>query len=123
MAKKKHLVLQHHQHAHELYPQHNHPAHAAHQQQAQHDAWHQFEGLVFVLIFIHMAAFAFWCWLLYKSRASKAAAAAENGGRGSSGGRQALAGGAPRPGAAAAGEGRTTRDILKAYQKAQLGKA
>ncbi|KAI8475196.1 MAG: hypothetical protein J3K34DRAFT_465124 [Monoraphidium minutum] len=76
--------------------------------QHPHDAWHQFEGLVFVLVGVHVAAFAFWCWLLWASRKAKdAAAAAGGGGVGGAGG-----------GAAS----RSTRDILRAYNKSIMGK-
>lgn len=104
---KQHMVLQHHQHEHHLYPQ------PQHQQEGHKDAWHQFEGLVFALIFIHVAAFGFWAYLLYKSRAARADTA--------KGGNKAAAGAA---GSTAAGTfGKSPKDILKAYQKAQLGKA
>jgi hypothetical protein len=99
-TKQRHVVLTHSEH---LYPQ---PQHQQHK-----DAWHQFEGLVFALVFIHVAAFAFWCYLLYKSKASRAEAA--------KGGLKAAAAAA----ATAVGDGKSPKDILKAYQKAQLGKA
>ena len=102
MATKQHVVLPQTQH---MYPQHQHEQHK--------DAWHQFEGLVFALIVIHVAAFAFWCYLLYKSRASKAEAA--SGAKGVKAGAAAAA--------TAAGGIKSPKDILKAYQKAQLGKA
>jgi hypothetical protein len=101
MPTKQHVVLPHSEH---LYPQHT-----------QHkDAWHQFEGLVFALVMIHVAAFAFWCYLLYKSKAARAA-----DGSGPKGGVKAGAAAA----ATAAGDWKTPKEILKAYQKAQLGKA
>lgn len=100
---KQHVVLPQTQH---LYPQH----------QQHKDAWHQFEGLVFALIFIHIAAFAFWCYLLYKSRASRA----EKAGNVKAGGK---AGSAAAAGTAAGGDWKSPKEILKAYQKAQLGKA
>lgn len=74
------------------------------------DPWHQFEGLVFALIFIHMAAFAFWCYLLYKSRAKRA----DNSSGGSKG---------SKPAAAPQADWKSPKEILKAYQKAQLGKS
>lgn len=102
MPTKQHVVLPHQQH--HLYPQH--------QQQQQHkDAWHQFEGLVFALVMIHVAAFAFWCYLLYKSKAARADAAAKGGAR------------TGKPAAATGGDWKAPKDILKAYQKAQLGKS
>lgn len=67
------------------------------------DAWHQFEGLVFILVAIHVAAFAFWCWLLWSSRKAKEAAASAAA-------------------SASAAPGRSTRDVLRAYHKTTLGK-
>lgn len=101
MTTKQHVVLQHN---HQLYPQH---------QQQHKDAWHQFEGLVFALVFIHMAAFAFWAYLLYKSKSARADAAA--------GGKGGVKAGAAAV-ATAVGVGKSPKEILKAYQKAQLGK-
>jgi hypothetical protein len=75
----------------------------------------QFEGLVFVLVAIHVAAFAFWCWLLWSSRRAKEAAAAA-----AAGASTAAGGGGAGTGAGAAG--RSTRDMLRAYHKSTLGK-
>lgn len=97
----QHVVLPQNQH---MYPQH----------QQHKDAWHQFEGLVFALIFIHVAAFAFWCYLLYKSKAARSEAAK---------GRAKSSTGAAAAAATAAGDWKSPKEILKAYQKAQLGKA
>lgn len=105
MPSKQHVVLPHSQH-HQLYPQQHQPA-------SHKDAWHQFEGLVFALVMIHVAAFAFWCYLLYKSKAARAEAAGTG-----KGGVKAGAAAA----ATAAGVGKSPKEILKAYQKAQLGK-
>ncbi|GBF95469.1 hypothetical protein Rsub_07819 [Raphidocelis subcapitata] len=69
------------------------------------DAWHQYEGLIFFLAAIHVAAFAFWCWLLASSRKAKAAE-----------------GVTPSASSAALAAGRTTRDVLRAYHKSSLGK-
>jgi hypothetical protein len=80
-----------------------------HNQHHSKDPWHQFEGLVFALIVIHMAAFAFWCYLLYKSRSKRAEGSSSGSSRGKS--------------AAGQGEWKSPKEILKAYQKAQLGKA
>lgn len=80
-----------------------------HEHSHSKDPWHQFEGLVFVLIFVHVAAFAFWCYLLYKSRAKRNEASSSGGSSGKAAGKAVAA-------------GRSPKDILKAYQKAQLGK-
>lgn len=80
---------------------------------ASKDPWHQFEGLVFVLISIHVAALGFWCWLLWKSRATKRAA--DGAGSGAKASKAAAA--------AAQSDWRSPRDILRAYQKTSLGKA
>lgn len=84
--------------------------HSDHTQHAR-DPWHQFEGLVFALISIHVAAFAFWCYLLYKSRVKRVDNS--SGGSSSKGSRPATA----------AADWKSPKEILKAYQKSQLGKA
>lgn len=66
-----------------------------------------------MLVAIHVAAFAFWCWLLWASRRSK--------GGGDGGPSGALAAAAA---AAASFDGvRSTRDVLRAYQKSRYGKS
>jgi hypothetical protein len=55
---------------------------------------------------IHVAAFAFWCWLLWSSRRAKQAGDAVT----------------PSPSSGALAAGRTTRDVLRAYHKSSLGK-
>lgn len=83
------------------------------------DAWHQFEGLVFVLIGIHVAALAFWGYLLYASRErkrAKLAAAAKSGAKAGGGG------GASGSAVAGGADWRTPKEIMRAYQKQHLGK-
>jgi hypothetical protein len=63
---------------------------------------------VFALVAIHVAAFAFWCWLLWSSRKR------QQGNGGSSSG----SGGMSGSGIAS----RSTKDILRAYHKSSLGK-
>jgi hypothetical protein len=84
------------------------------------DAWHQFEGLVFVLVAIHAAAFGFWCWLLYSSRRNNNASTKQQqqqaGGSGGVDGARSGLGGSSSAG------NRSTRDILRAYHKSTIGK-
>ena len=68
-----------------------------------HDPWLQWEGLVVILVGVHLVAFCYWCWLLYASREKK---------------RGGQLGGTAVP-AANKFEWRTPRDVLKA----RLGKA
>lgn len=74
-----------------------------HEEQTHKDPWHQFEGLVFILIGIHVAAFAFWCYLLYKSKRNAKDSSAKP--------------------ADSSSDWRTPKDILRAYHKAQIGKS
>jgi hypothetical protein len=90
--------------AHSMHPlpgmHHTHPHHT--------DPFHQFEGLLLALVFIHVAAFAFWCYLLYASKR-----------------RKALAMESVSNSAAAAQkltDWRSPKDVLKAYQKKQKTK-
>ena len=64
---------------------------------------------MFVLVAVHVAAFGFWCWLLWSSRRNKQQ---DDGGRN----------GAASAGSSATAAGRSTRDILRAYHKSTLGK-
>jgi hypothetical protein len=82
------------------------------------DAWHQFEGLVVVLVACHGVAFLFWAWLLYKTR--RASLAAGGGGARGAGGPRGAKGQARKT--TPASEWRTPREILLAQQKAKLGK-
>ncbi|KXZ41885.1 hypothetical protein GPECTOR_252g632 [Gonium pectorale] len=97
------------------------------------DAWHQFEGLVVVLVAIHALAFLFWAWLLYKTRRAggntvKAVAGAGAGaGSGARSGKWSKSSGGSGPPAATsprrtapAFEWRTPREIL-AQQRAKAG--
>ncbi|GLC44803.1 hypothetical protein PLESTB_001212400 [Pleodorina starrii] len=83
------------------------------------DAWHQFEGLVVVLVACHAVAFLFWAWLLYKTRRANGAAA---GGGGSAGSKGAKGKASPARKTTPAFEWRTPREILLAQQKAKMGK-
>lgn len=71
--------------------------------------WEQWEGLVLVLVLVHLVALAFWASLLYSTRQAK---------RGEAAGRDARGAGA----AAQPQRWRTPRDVLLAAQKARLGK-
>lgn len=87
--------------------------------QASHkDAWHQFEGLVFVLIGIHVAALAFWGYLLYASRERKRARQAASKVNSQAGSASAMSCTAP----SSTSEWRTPKEIKRAYQKQHIGK-
>lgn len=77
---------------------------AGHPLHAHKDPWHQLEGIVFVLIAVHLSAFLYWCYLLYVSRQAKKRRMDTN------------------PEAAKAHDWRTPRDILGSYEKNRLGK-
>jgi hypothetical protein len=112
-AMKKHVVLPQAMSIHALHTgMHQHaPGHPDHPQHHR-DPFHQFEGLLGVLVVVHLAAFGFWCYLLYASRKRKQEKAAAVGGSSSV------------PGASSKlGDWRSPRDVLKAYQKAHLGKS
>lgn len=83
------------------------------------DAWHNFEGLVVVLVACHAVAFLFWAWLLYKTRragvsSTPTGAKAAGKGKGSTPGHLHKT--------TPAFEWRTPREILLAQQKAKMGK-
>ncbi|GIL92294.1 hypothetical protein Vretimale_18447 [Volvox reticuliferus] len=84
------------------------------------DTWHQFEGLVVVLVACHALAFLFWAWLLYKTRrvSSTASGGSRVGGKGT--GKSTPANHARKT--TPAFEWRTPRDILLSQQKAKMGK-
>eukprot|EP00798_Chlamydomonas_sp_ICE-L_P004392 gene4392-14518_t len=44
---------------------------SGHHTVAHQDPWHQWEGLVFVLLVIHILALVFWSYVLYKERSRK----------------------------------------------------
>lgn len=109
---KKHVVL-----PKGVHPQHVTPHHT--------DALHQWEGLLVILVFVHLVAFLFWGWLLYRSRDGKAKrAGVASAGQGSSGAGRNGSSGVAAAGSAPAKklEWRTPRDILSAYNKQRLGK-
>jgi len=90
-----------------------HPLPGMHQTHPHHsDPFHQFEGLLMALVFIHVAAFVFWFYLLYVSKRKKALAMESVS---NSAAAQKLT------------DWRSPKDVLKAYQKKQkkqlMGKA
>lgn len=76
--------------------------------------WEQWEGLVLVLVLVHLVALAFWASLLYSTREQRRAKRGDAAaGRDSS----RVAGAAAQP-----QRWRTPRDVLLSAQKARLGK-
>eukprot|EP00195_Chlamydomonas_chlamydogama_P006447 CAMPEP_0202899974 /NCGR_PEP_ID=MMETSP1392-20130828/9359_1 /ASSEMBLY_ACC=CAM_ASM_000868 /TAXON_ID=225041 /ORGANISM="Chlamydomonas chlamydogama, Strain SAG 11-48b" /LENGTH=122 /DNA_ID=CAMNT_0049586279 /DNA_START=332 /DNA_END=700 /DNA_ORIENTATION=- len=79
-----------------------------------HDPWHQWEGLVVILVVVHLMALVFYVWVLYSGDAAKRRSGKEHGSRASS---QHKLSGPWR-----STEWRSPKEILAAYQKQRLGK-
>lgn len=111
-AARLHVVLPQGLDPHHVTPHHSH--------HLRRDAWHQWEGLVLVLVLVHLLALAFWASLLYSTRANRQSRAS-----GGAAAKRAAATAAASSAAAAAQQPqkwRTPRDVLLSYQKARLGK-
>jgi hypothetical protein len=114
-AARLHVVLPQGLDPHHVTPHHSH--------HLRRDAWHQWEGLVLVLVLVHLLALAFWASLLYSTRANRQGRAGSGSGAAASKrGAAAAAGSAAAAGAAQPQKWRTPRDVLLSYQKARLGK-
>lgn len=88
---------------------------SGHHTQAHKDAWHQWEGLVVILVAIHLVAFVFWCYLLYASKERRRK-------EGKGGGNGGIARSAALHTSRGAAEWRSPREILAQFEKARLGK-
>lgn len=78
---------------------------------------------MFALVALHVAAFAFWCFLLWKTRRAKDGGGGSGGPSGSGSGAYAGAGASAVSGSGgSSGTGRSARDILRAYHKSSIGK-
>ncbi|GAX82391.1 hypothetical protein CEUSTIGMA_g9819.t1 [Chlamydomonas eustigma] len=91
-----------------------------------HDPWHQWEGLIVILVILHIGVLLFYAWILMedkkkeKKQRSMHSSIEDRNRKG--GGTFSLRGGTLGNSPANKNEWRTPKEILASYQKQRLGK-